>query len=152
MVWTWPRMTILPAARKSGLIAPTSFVISAATLPRSRPSHIDVEFDRRARYCNAITMPTLRRLAFAPDCRAVAAMRPDWFRSTGSLQQVSMESILYCGDCTARLYTTPLDGLSQNEGVVWKLPERDSNTFCATLMALRPSCWMRVRSMIHLQA
>ena len=32
-----------------------------------------------------------------------------------------MESILYCGTCTATLYSMPFAGFTQNEGLIWKL-------------------------------
>ena len=48
-----------------------------------------------------------------------------------------MESILYCGTCTATLYSMPLAGLTQNEGLIWKLELSVSSRLLAT------SCWLK---------
>ena len=48
-----------------------------------------------------------------------------------------MESILYCGTCTATLYSMPFAGFTQNEGLIWKLELSVSSRLLAT------SCWLR---------
>ena len=57
-----------------------------------------------------------------------------------------MESILYCGTCTATLYSMPLAGFTQNDGLIWKLELSVSSTLLATSCWLKPTDCARVRS------
>jgi len=51
----------------------------------------------------------------------------------------------YCGVCVTTLYVTPVFGSSQNEGVVWKLPLKETSRLLATLSGVKPLSTALVR-------
>ncbi len=64
----------------------------------------------------------------------------------GILSSVCIESILYCGTCTATLYSMPFAGFTQNDGLIWKLELSVSSRLLATSCWLKPTDSARVRS------
>lgn len=67
--------------------------------------------------------------------------------ATGVLRRSPTEWIWYCGVWIVSGYCTPVCGLTQKVGVVWKVPASEISTFCATFCADRFNCCIRVRSM-----
>src|SRR5665213_2135293 len=64
----------------------------------------------------------------------------------GILSSDCMLSILYCGACTATLYSYPFNGFTQKDGETVELELSVSNTLLATSVGLRPTDCTRVRS------
>src|SRR5665213_1821328 len=143
IVATWPRRYNCVPRGSLSLKSASTFWMSLSTPPRSRPSTEAYTFIIAwlsywlSRAGSVLTLiPTI----FPRICGDLVIAE-----AIGILSSDCIESILYCGDCTATLYSYPLAGLTQNDGETVELELRVSRTLLETSCWVRPTDCTRVR-------
>ena len=145
MVATWPRRSICVPRGSLDLKVVQDLLNVGVHAAQVAPLHGGVDVDHRL----VVVVGDQRGFDVDVHLRQIAEQflrRLGGGEEIGMLSSACMESILYCGTCTATLYSMPLAGFTQNEGLIWKLELSVSSTLLATSCWLRPTVCARVRS------